>query len=1046
MNQKIPGLVPLCFVIALTSMFTAYANNPAAMKTEENKSAPIPMDQLGAVAGKQYQGDGLSVSATPDGARLRCAFQRLEGHLTREGLWLSSTADGSSGERFRVRAMEVGRVTPCAPLEDFGFDFINPLAPSLSPSDEKRVAESRVRKLPHSGLVNVADNVARFIRPGLTEEYSVSVDGVRQDFIVEQRPAGESELRVELEVTGAKAEPLVNGAQLVLNGSKRKLAYNRLHVVDAQGQELTARLEVTNTTRFAVIVDDSDAVYPVRIDPTFSDANWVSMGGVPGTDSVINATVVDASGNLYIGGELTAVENVIVNRIAKWNGSSWTALGGGLNGFVRALAISGNDVYVGGEFTTATNSEGTAVMVNRVAVWNGSNWSPLGGGVNNNALALAASGSDVYLGGDFTAATNSGGVAITVNRVAKWDGASWVALGAGMNGRVRAAAVSGSDMYLGGDFTIATNNGDVAVTVHRVAKWDGTSWSALGAGVNSSVYSLAVLGSEVFVGGLFATATNIGGVAVPASSIAKWNGSSWSALGTGMDGRVSALAVSGSDLYAGGYFTTAGGNLVNYIGKWNGSSWSTLGGGMGGNVYALAVGGTNVYAGGAFKIAGTNAANYIAKWNGSGWATFGTGMNNSVYALAVSDSNVYAGGYFTVAGGSLVNCIAKWNGNSWSPLGLGMNSNVQALAVSGTNLYAGGEFTRVTNSGGAAVTANRVARWNGSSWSALGQGFNGTVRALTVAGTGVHAGGDFTTANPTVVNRIARWNGSSWVALGSGVDSSVYALMTSGSDVNDVYAGGLFGWATNSGGVAVRVRAIAKWNESNWSALGPGLNGTVHALTVSGPDVYAGGLFTWTTNSGGAAVRVNYIAKWDGSSWSALGAGMNFWVYSLAASGSDVYAGGWFTRATNSGNITVPANYIAKWDGATWEAMGSGMGGGVSGFVSYVHSLAVSDTDLYAGGSFATAGGKVSGYAAKASFNAPVSPGLFDNMSYSPVTGFSCTFLDASIGQSYRIQTSPSLAAGSWTDFTNFTYTAPIVITDTSALSGTNKFFRAITP
>ena len=64
------------------------------------------------------------------------------------------------------------------------------------------------------------------------------------------------------------------------------------------------------------------------------------------------------------------------------------------------------------------------------------------------------------------------------------------------------------------------------------------------------------------------------------TNIAKWNGSSWSALGSGMgrgDIGVIALAVSGSDLYAGGYFTTAGGSAANYIAKWNGSSWSRAG-------------------------------------------------------------------------------------------------------------------------------------------------------------------------------------------------------------------------------------------------------------------------------------------------------------------------------------------------------------------------------------------------------------------------------------------------------------------------------------
>ena len=89
------------------------ANNTANQLP--NQSAPIPMDQLGAVAGKQYHGDGLSVATTPEGARLRCVFQKLEGQATREGLWLTSTTDASKGERFRVVAGEVGRVTPCAP-------------------------------------------------------------------------------------------------------------------------------------------------------------------------------------------------------------------------------------------------------------------------------------------------------------------------------------------------------------------------------------------------------------------------------------------------------------------------------------------------------------------------------------------------------------------------------------------------------------------------------------------------------------------------------------------------------------------------------------------------------------------------------------------------------------------------------------------------------------------------------------------------------------------------------------------------------------------
>src|SRR5439155_4621891 len=121
---------------------------------------------------------------------------------------------------------------------------------------------------------------------------------------------------------------------------------------------------------------------------------------------------------------------------------------------------------------------------------------------------------------------------------------------------------------------------------------------------------------------------------------------------------VPALAVSGSDLYAGGAFTTAGGSAANEIAKWNGSSWSELGSGTEGvnlfasQVYALAVSGSNVYAAGSFKTAGGSGADNVAKWNGSSWTALASGLEGEVLALAVSGGDVYAGGVFTRVGGS----------------------------------------------------------------------------------------------------------------------------------------------------------------------------------------------------------------------------------------------------------------------------------------------------------------------------------------------------------------------------------------------------------
>ncbi len=65
------------------------------------------------------------------------------------------------------------------------------------------------------------------------------------------------------------------------------------------------------------------------------------MGGIPGANGRVRATVIDGSGNLYIGGDFTAVGDVVANHIAKWNGRSWSVLGSGMNDNVFALAVSG---------------------------------------------------------------------------------------------------------------------------------------------------------------------------------------------------------------------------------------------------------------------------------------------------------------------------------------------------------------------------------------------------------------------------------------------------------------------------------------------------------------------------------------------------------------------------------------------------------------------------------------------------------------------------------------------------------------------------------
>ena len=787
-----------------------------------------------------------------------------------------------------------------------------------------------------------------------------------------------------------------------------------------------------------------------KINSTF---NWSTVGTQ--ADNFIEAIAVNGT-DVYAGGGFTTIGGISANRIAKWDGSTWSALGSGTtNGNVYSIAVSGTDVYVGGSFTTIGG-----ISANRLAKWNGFTWSPLGSGANEKVFALAVQGSNIYAGGMFT---SMGGAAHT-GYIAKWDGSSWSAVSNvdGADGYVSTIAVNGTDVYAGGMFTSIGG-----VSAERIAKWDGSSWSALGTGANDEVRAIAVNGTDVYAVGVF---TRIGGVD-NTYYIAKWDGVTWSPLGSEANREFYAIAVSGSDVYAGGGF-----GIANYIAKWNGSSWQPIGSpsvnGVDNEVRCLAIQSAtgSMFVGGLFTaVNGISDGAYFAKFTDSdnyfgyfgattasapangtyvtgqnlditvnfskpvtvtgspylaltvgnntaihavyvsgsattalvfrytvasgdfdangialnasiflnggtlkdvsnndaaltftlpsttdilvnytpstfNWSALGAGANGYIYAIAVNGSDIYVGGDFTTIGGVSANHIAKWNGSNWSALGTGADADVFTIAVSGTDVYAGGYFTTI---GG--ILANYIAKWNGSSWSEFG-GADGFVYAITVHGSDVYAGGAFSMIDGVDANEIAKWDGASWSALGSGnTDGAVKAITVQGSDV---YAGGDF---TTIGGIPTKY--IAKWNGSTWSALGNGTtNGVVCAIAVNGSDVYAGGEFT----SMDGKPNIDRIAKWNGTSWSALGSGADDHVFTIAVSGSNVYAGGFFTTIGG-----VAANQIAKWNGSVWQPIGAAAVNGVNDAVFCLAKQSASGS-MFAGGYFTAVNGISNGaYIAK---------------------------------------------------------------------------------
>lgn len=219
---------------------------------------------------------------------------------------------------------------------------------------------------------------------------------------------------------------------------------------------------------------------------------WTALNGGFETGATVHALTILSDGTLYAGGNFHTAGATAAKAIAKWSGTRWSACDTGMpSGYVTCLARDDSDnVYAGGTFVTA----GSIAAV-KVAKWDGSNWSTLGSGFGASvtsfpyALAYDHKAGYLYAGGTFTTA---GGVECL--HVARWDGRQWEPLGGGVNNVVWELHVLENGWLLaGGAFTLV--NGDSvlegAVSARRSALWNGYSWVPLPHDLASTMYAFA---------------------------------------------------------------------------------------------------------------------------------------------------------------------------------------------------------------------------------------------------------------------------------------------------------------------------------------------------------------------------------------------------------------------------------------------------------------------------------------------------------------------------------------------------------------------------
>lgn len=582
-------------------------------------------------------------------------------------------------------------------------------------------------------------------------------------------------------------------------------------------------------------------------------------------------------------------------------------------------------IVLGGSFAFAGNQG-----VNGLAAFDPitGSWSSMGANFLVVRCLLTLPSGDLLVGG--TPAAGSGHTCMAI-----FDGTAWTPIGANINGTVFAATVDAS-----GGIVAGGNFGVVGQTASGVARWDGTSWNALGSAgaTNGPVFALTTLpNGDIVIGGDF---DYVDGLQL--SNLARWDGQSWSSLGGAPSGTVNALTLlPNGDLVAGGSFGSVDGVAANNIAAWNGSNWFALGLGITGTypeVRALATDALGVlHAVGVRQgVTTTGSSAFFERWDGQSWHPIQSIANSTQIfapeANAVASTpwgDLVVGGAFDRAATLPVRNAALWNGATWGPVGRGLTGYVScSVAMPSGDVLIGGAFAGAITNG-----IDYVARWNGTALGAAGLGLNGPVNDFaTLPGGDAVAVGSFSATSPTAFAGVARFDGASWQPFGGGGSSlsGTGAGCAIGPGGEVVVAGS---FSTPSGPAIV-----ARWDGANWTVLASQAQGFLMDVVVAANgDILVCGSFRSIDG-----VPAQHVARFDGAGWRQAGGGLPIYATRL--------------HARPNGDILALGPRLSWFDGAGWRELAqmSSVNGGLS---SASLAMELPDGDLLIGGSFETIAG-----------------------------------------------------------------------------------------
>jgi hypothetical protein len=461
----------------------------------------------------------------------------------------------------------------------------------------------------------------------------------------------------------------------------------------------------------------------------------------------------------------------------------------------------------------------------------------------------------------------------------------------------------GSELLILASETIDTEYFPYYLNLLYAFRWDGTTLTK-----TRSYYDTEADIDTAGPGIIYQGAIFTGGIGIKSlrgTRLRYYDGVEWQTVS--VDDDIRALEIIDGDLYAVGEFTSIEGVAAPSVARFDGATWTAFGSGLPATAETIAWTGSEYYA-------TTRSELWKRQAHSDTWIKVADAGGGFITDAIAWNGDLVLVGSFTSMDGAPAEFVARFDGSLFHELPGGPNDPIDSVSLHGSGFVVEGGFLGV-----ASEPANYTAVFDGSSWHPARPGGLGVVCCPSTLST--YEGDLLISSNnssleapsTTAAHGVARFTPSGWQGLGGGLH---------GGEVNELldHDGVLYvqGDFEHTGGVQswpnVPLPGWATWDGNQWASWTPpptGSFGETYYLGIQGDDVIVGGS-AWDFG------QYELMARWDGSTWSSFPSGSPL----TGGYVTDVveFDGKLFVTGTTIREPLLPGDhYSLYWDGAQWN-------------------------------------------------------------------------------------------------------------------------------